>query len=393
MSQQSMSQTWTFKPLDTWFFKQALAPDSLAAQELTSLFPPSPRTLIGAIRSAVGESNGVDWASYRSGKQANIETLIGQHSEAVPPNAQFAGVFVAKDGQRYYPMPLNWLGKVSKQEKDAKGNERKEYQLFKMQPSEQTIHCDLGRVRLPVLLEEDSSKTAGAKPLDTMFISAKKLEALLKSTKAQETLTAEEYLDRSSLITEEARLGIARNNATRKTEEGKLYQTKHLRLAEGISLQLDCKGWQATADNALMTLGGEGRLAQINVNSAHALPEIKAVQAQGIILTLTTPAKFTHGWLPDDFTAIHQDGVDAWQGTINGITLTLHSATIGKAHREGGWNIEKRSARDVESFVPAGSSYYCSFEGDLNTAIKALHLHQIGHYTTLGRGQLVVGIY
>ena len=42
----SQTLTWRFTPLDTWFFKQALAPDSLAAQELTSLFPPSPRTLI-----------------------------------------------------------------------------------------------------------------------------------------------------------------------------------------------------------------------------------------------------------------------------------------------------------------------------------------------------------
>ena len=383
MSQQSMSHTWTFTPLDTWFFKQALAPDSLASQELTSLFPPSPRTLIGAVRSSVGEANDVDWLSYRSGKQPDIDKLIGSHKDAVPPNAQFTGVFIAKNGQRYYPMPLNWLGK-----KEGTG-----YLLFKMQPSEQAIHCDLGKVRLPVLLEKDSTKTAGAKPLETLFVSAKKLDALLKSTQTQETLTAVDYLDRSDMISEEARLGIARDNHTRKTIEGKLYQTKHLRMAEGISLQLDCRGWHPTAHNALMTLGGEGRLAEIHYGETQALPTIRTKQAQGIILTLSTPAKFTNGWLPDGFTAIHADDIDAWQGTINGIDLTLHSATIGKAHREGGWNIEQRSARDVESFVPAGSSYYCTFEGDLNTAINALHLHQIGQYTTLGRGQLVVGIY
>ena len=395
-----MNHTWTFTPLDTWFFKQALAPDSLAAQELTSLFPPSPRTLIGAIRSAVGEANNVDWASYRASHQPNIDTLIGKQSDATPPNAQFVGVFIAHKGQRYYPMPLNWLGKKAK---DAQDKETKDYALFKMRPSEKAILCDLGRVVLPVLIETneeaEKEKTAGAKPLENLFISAKKLAELLASTASQVTLKAEDYLDKSQIFTEEARLGIARNNQTRKTEDGKtedgkLYQTKHLRIAPDISLQLDCIGWQPKGYSKVMTLGGEGRLAQIEHQPIQALQNIKANKANGIILTLTTPAKFTHGWLPDGFTSMQKEGVDCWQGNINGIALTLVCATIGKAHREGGWNIEKRTARDVESFVPAGSSYYCTVDnGDIAAAINALHNQQIGQYTTLGRGQLVVGIY
>ena len=394
-----MNHTWTFTPLDTWFFKQALAPDSLAAQELTSLFPPSTRTLIGALRAAVGEANTVDWASYRAGKQSHIEDLIGKQSDATPPNAQFAGVFLAHKGQRYYPMPLNWLGKVSKREKDAKGNDVIDYQLFKMQPSEKAILCDLGRVVLPVLIETNKAaekeKTAGAKPLENLFISAKKLAELLASTASQATLKAEDYLDKSQIFTEEARLGIARNNQTRKTEDGKLYQTKHLRIAPDISLQLDCTGWQPKGYSKVMTLGGEGRLAQIEHQPIQALQTIKArKEAKGLILSLVTPAKFNEGWLPDGFTSMQKESVDCWQGNINGIALTLVCATIGKAHREGGWNIEKRAARDVESFVPAGSSYYCTVDnGDILAAINALHNQQIGQYTTLGRGQLVVGIY
>jgi CRISPR-associated protein Cmr3 len=388
-----MNHTWTFTPLDTWFFKQALAPDSLAAQELISLFPPSPRTLIGAIRSAVGEANTVDWVSYRAGHQANIDSLIGKHTDSTPPNAQFAGVFIAYKKQRYYPMPLNWLGKKAK---DAKGNDISEYHLFKMQPNNNAILCDLGNVVLPVLIETNNEKTAGAKPLENLFISAKKLAELLASPASQLTLKAEDYLDKSQIFTEEARLGIARDNHTRKTEDGKLYQTKHLRIAPDISLQLDCVGWQPKVYSKVMTLGGESRLAQIENTELQALtaPSIEKSKANGIILTLTTPAKFTHGWLPDGFTAMQKEGVECWQGNINGVALTLHCATIGKAHREGGWNIEKRAARDVESFVPSGSSYYCTVDNnDIPAAIKALHLYQVGQYTTLGRGQLVIGRY
>jgi CRISPR/Cas system CMR-associated protein Cmr3 (group 5 of RAMP superfamily) len=130
-----------------------------------------------------------------------------------------------------------------------------------MQPSEKAILCDLGRVVLPVLIETNKAaekeKTAGAKPLENLFISAKKLAELLASTASQVTLKAEDYLDKSQIFTEEARLGIARNNQMLKTEDGKLYQTKHLRIAPDISLQLDCIGWQPKGYSKVMTLGGE----------------------------------------------------------------------------------------------------------------------------------------
>jgi CRISPR-associated protein Cmr3 len=379
-------QTWTFTPLDTWFFKQALAPDSLAAQELTSLFPPSPRTLIGAIRSAVGEANHVDWKAYRGGKQPNIEQFIGKSNEPTPPNAQFSGVFIAKDGKRFYPMPLNWLAK--------KDDKSKSYTLFKLTPSKHAMTCDLGKVRLPLLSETDTSKTAGAKPLDGHYISGENLYRLLGSTNHTETLKTDDVMSQSNFLTEEPRLGIGRDNKTRKTEDGLLYQTKHLRLKAGVSLELDCKGWQPENFNVVMTLGGEGRLTEIEHSTTTPIKPIQANKATGIILTLATPALFTSGWLPDGFSPIQKEGIDCWQGTINGIALTLHCATLGKAHREGGWDLHKHQSRAVESFVPAGSSYFCTVDnGDIPAAINALHLYHLGQHTQLGRGLILVGTY
>lgn len=378
--------TWTFTPLDTWFFKQALAPDSLAAQELTSLFPPSPRTLIGAIRSAVGEANQVDWKAYRNGQQNNIEQLIGKSDEPTPPNARFSGVFIAKDGKRFYPMPLNWLAK--------KDDKSKSYTLFKLTPSEHAMTCDIGKVRLPLLSETNANTTAGAKPLDGHYISGENLHLLLSSTNHTETLKTDDVLAQSDFLTEEPRLGIGRNNVTRKTEDGLLYQTKHLRLKAGVSLELDCTGWQPEAFNSVMTLGGEGRLTELSQSNAKPLAPIQDDKATGIILTLTTPALFTNGWLPDGFTPIQKDSVDGWQGRINGIDLTLHCATVGKAHREGGWDLQKHQSRAVESFVPAGSSYFCTVDnGDIQAAINAIHGTHIGQHTQLGRGLMLVGRY
>jgi CRISPR-associated protein Cmr3 len=377
------STTWTFTPLDTWFFKQALAPDSLAAQELTSLFPPSPRTLIGALRAAVGEAHSADWVSYRKGNQPQIEALIGKSTDTIPHKASFSGVFIAKNGERYYPIPLNWLGKKSE---DGKG-----YMLYKLTPTDNAIQCDIGRVRLPNMATDEK----GAAPLEGCYVNENTLMRLLASHKTVENIAANVLLTQDDLFDNEPRLGIGRNNSSRQVNEGQLYQTKHLRLKAGISLQLDCTGWQPKDYRNVMTLGGEGRLTQIEHCLTPSSTAVKANnQVTGVILSLATPALFSQGWLLDGFSPSEQNGVTCWQGTINDIALTLHCATVGKAQREGGWDLSKHQSRAVESFVPAGSSYFCTADnGDTQTAINALHGTHIGQYNTLGRGKLVVGTY
>ncbi|QLQ32192.1 MAG: hypothetical protein HZT40_12035 [Candidatus Thiothrix singaporensis] len=63
------TQTWRFKALDTWFFRESRPMESIGGSELLSAFPPSPRTLSGAVRSVVGEHKQADWQQWRGGKQ------------------------------------------------------------------------------------------------------------------------------------------------------------------------------------------------------------------------------------------------------------------------------------------------------------------------------------
>ena len=54
-----------FEPLDTWFFRQARPHGSMGNSELGSQFPPPVRTLLGALRTAIGDAwfarHGGDW--------------------------------------------------------------------------------------------------------------------------------------------------------------------------------------------------------------------------------------------------------------------------------------------------------------------------------------------
>jgi CRISPR-associated protein Cmr3 len=112
---------------------------------------------------------------------------------------------------------------------------------------------------------------------------------------------------------------------------------------------------------------------------------------QNLLLMLLTPADFGSDWQLPGFKADEQDGVRVWRGSLNGVDLVLHSAVLGKAVREGGWDLMNQRPRPVKSLMPAGSVYFCTVEGDPQAAIDALHGLHIGHDTALGRGELAVG--
>ena len=44
------------EPLDTWFFREARPHGSVGNSELGSQFPPPVRTLLGALRTAIGDA-------------------------------------------------------------------------------------------------------------------------------------------------------------------------------------------------------------------------------------------------------------------------------------------------------------------------------------------------
>ncbi|MBK6900377.1 MAG: hypothetical protein IPH09_14405 [bacterium] len=101
---------------------------------------------------------------------------------------------------------------------------------------------------------------------------------------------------------------------------------------------------------------------------------------RGLLLVLMTPARFKDpdSWLLPGFTPPESNGSLVWSGKIAGVALTIHAAVLGKALREGGWDMVNRSPRAVQSLISAGSAYYVTVEGDINVAINSLHGIRIG---------------
>lgn len=113
--------TLQFSAVDTLFFRETRPMESQG--ELQSVFPPSVRTLAGAVRSWIGEYTNVDWHDFEKKNKAH------QKDNSQPPHElrkiigfgdylgglKFQGAWLNLNGQRLYPAPLN-LMKTKKDE-------------------------------------------------------------------------------------------------------------------------------------------------------------------------------------------------------------------------------------------------------------------------------------
>lgn len=393
--------TWRFTALDSWFFKESRPFDTIGGSELNSVFPPSPATMAGAIRSAIGNHHNIDWKNYPQ-EYTKLHKQIGD-SESLG-KMSIKGIFLSKKNtgnntwERLYPVPAHLV---------ATHEQAKLKELHFLQVGK-PVHCDLGkRVCLAV------SATRGIKALEDYWLTQSGLAKVLggKTDLAVKKDKIEQYdlIHSAKLFTNEPRLGIARNNQNRTVVQGNLYQTQHIRPQNGLAIEVDVGGLDASnyTLTGIMRLGGEGRGTAFEVFAANnCLPKIEFPETEtlGIKLVLLsampmpqhnakeTQQKKTYTPL-SGFEQSEEQGKTVWRGKINGIDLTLHCAVVGKVLREGGWDLIYKKPKPVRSLIPAGSVFYCTVNGDIKAAIDELRTAQLDCNpldTALGRGLITV---
>ena len=372
----------TLTAYDTWFFRESRPHDAVGASELSSLFPPPIRTLAGALRTLIGDQLEINWQTLQSATQPDFNFISELGDAKGLGELCLNGPWINVDEQRLYPAPLYLM---------QKGNE-----LKRLAPGS-VVRCDLGAVRLPAL--PDGSQ--GFKNLEQRWITGHGMRQCLEGHVPSDTIYSSD-----DLFSHEARLGIARDNATRSVEEGKLYQTQHLRLKEDVSVGLLLKNLSTVAKdiltqpNTLLRLGGEGRMAALEAkHQAQALPFVNTnsnAKVEGFLLHFLSTADFEGKMFPRGFKKTTFEGVTVWEGVINDIGVRIVSAVVGKVHREGGWDMQKHQPSPVKSYIPSGSAWFCrAIDAELTweTLNTQLHGQCIGVDSAYGRGQLLLGTW
>lgn len=349
-----------FEPLDTWFFREARPHGSVGNSELGSQFPPPVRTLLGALRTTIGDAwfarHGGDWRGLADNPE--LQALIGLGDDLGPLRA--SGPFLCLDGQRLYPAPANLMVQTE--------GGRSYYFLLGL--GDDVVHCDLGRVRLPAFPKQvpGVASLKGSKPASG-WLTQDAMQRLLDGQVPREG----DLIPNHALFDEEPRLGIGRDNARRSVQEGLLYQTRHLRLRPGVGVELHLHGLPDASllpRRTTLRLGGEGRQAALcTSHDAQSLPAASGSMAPGarFVQYHLTPLVCATGLpagIPAGFERCHREGADCWEGQLGGQRLHILSVACARPLREGGWDLARHEARAVQSLLAPGSVLYAQHLGE-----------------------------
>lgn len=401
---------------DVVFFKdgRTIAPGS--EYSASSIFPPNPVTVYGALRSAILASDpGLDFSADGFGEiSAATRNLTGSIKRTGPAtddieqitlgSLQITGFGLAcKNGDKteaLYPLP----GDVLASKKAEKGKESAQF-------AAQTDFSRFGiRTNLPKAAQLHSwvrYQEGSFFEYQAMYLSehlwweyllgvcgnGSEIGEIVKHEKARSQYKPDQY------FIKEPRMGIVINSETGTVEEGKLFTTPFIRLnpKKGTGFWVSIKQDVASLlDGSLLRLGGDGKLSAISAMQAadenQFIGQLKdKVHNTGKLkLVLLTPAIFENGWLPD--------GLDpaSGEGSINGLKVKLSGANTGRYQSVGGWDVAKNCPKPTRRAVPAGSVYWIDCEkGSEVSLIDTLHGQSIcsnENYQKQGLGIIHTGV-
>ncbi|NPV74515.1 MAG: type III-B CRISPR module-associated protein Cmr3 [Pelotomaculum sp.] len=364
-------QRWTFRFLDTCFFRDGL-PFNMGEGGYTvtnSFFPPLMTTLQGAVRTALAAELG-----WNPGRDDRWPAELGGPDDL--GSIRLRGPYLLKDGRPLFAAPLNLLARKVREEAGI----QKKYTFAKLKPGPE-VQCDLGRVRLPV---PDDSQQGAATP-QNLFLTRSGLEAVLQGKLPGNG----DIREKNQLWNEEPRTGLERDDTKRTAIDGRLYNCTHIRPERGVEVAVYVagvpSGWNIRK-SLIAGLGGEGRLAEVKVEApcsadimpAPALPQPAEDRKVRFTVTLVTP-----GYYNDPRLAVRHGPP--------GVPGCCVSACIGKAVRAGGWDLARQEPRPLTSLLPAGSVWFYEAEADDLNKVAALHGQCLGDQTAFGFGQVAIG--
>lgn len=329
---------WTWvEPLDVWMFrdnKPFSAGQNFVAR---SIFPPTPQTMQGVVRTAYLEHRGVNWAAYNAGKaDPKLYDAVGNARSLGA--LRVSGPFLARRTgdrtvERLYPAPLDLL--IHRDADPAKVN----YQIMAPQPLTFATTCPFDGWQ-PVMLPPD---VTGFSDISDGWLTETQFQAYLNDDAAK---IAGEPLKSGDLYVTEERPGVGLDYRRRAADEANklLYHAQFIRPCAGVGLLV---GTSIDAFHGVerVRIGGEGRGGRVHsVDYTPPTPPTSGL----IKLVLLTPAYFDGGWGPKD---------GDWSPWV-GDQARLIAFAIGKPQALSGWDLANNQPKPLRHFIPAGSVYY-----------------------------------
>ncbi len=368
-------KNYKITPLDTLFFRggQPFNQGETGQMEIEGSFPPSPTSVIGSLRVALARNLG--WNGKGRWETA-ITDILGDGDRLSSLN--FSGPYLLQEDTLVFPVPLHVLGKIKIAED---GNSIEQGVFTRLKPGT-SLGTDIGTVQLPEVIRkyEGGEEVGGFKTLDSYWLTSEGMKSVLEG----QAPNLSHIIMQKHLWQTENRVGIQRDYMSKTTKDNALYQTAHIRLAKNVSLAMTLDGLRNNIDpRSPAPLGGESRLAWIDSLTLPVFPKIDTLQTEDdtsyYVATLITPAKLTG---------------DSWRkpsGEIKELPGKVMSACVGKPLLIGGWDSLARQPKELQPYLPPGSTFFMKAENASVEEILNFNGTHIGDDTNWGYGQILIG--
>lgn len=325
------------RPVDVWLFRDGRPFTAGEEHFANTLFPPSPFTLQGAIRTKVLTEKGVNLVEFSRKKQPDQHVGFGDNFGELTLFGPLLAYCRNGNWERLLPMPADvvWL----------KGSKR--YALL--------TPLETPPKMLPELpLQFKTNLPNNLHPLwtvtDEPFGEAK---GWLRESAWQSYLDGKAPLEKQALkddmlFTFEPRFGIAINRQRRTTETGLLYQVRFVRLKDEAALWLEVNGVNLPSQG-MLRIGGEGKAAHYTKLDSPLPPiPLPSEVPEHFKVVLLTQAWFSDGWKPKDWRSIFGEQVE----------VELVAVALPRPQLFGGFDVAQNKPKPIRAFVPAGAVYF-----------------------------------
>lgn len=377
-----------FEPLDTLFFRDG-RPYNQGENTQTgvlSRFPPSPKTLVGALRAAWARAMG--WSGQGRWPQA-IRCRLGGDGDELDAGISFRGPILVEDsGSACFPLPASVIGLAGARASDPMGALPSELALLRpaKPPGLQGYECDLGAA---VQLPAGPDDVEGRKALDDVWLDAEGLEQVL----AGRIPDSVHLRSRKALWQIEPRVAIERNHQSRSTEQGVLYSPLMVRLNRGVTLAMFAEGMPedeqvlAAVSAVARPVGGESRSCWIQIDlegTQLPLPARPKLFPTGKRLHysvfVATPWRLPAAPRPG-------------RESVPGLPGNLVSACLPRPQSWGGWCTPGRRPLPLQPHLAPGSVLFLECADGKQDEVEALHGTTIGQAASWGYGLVFIGTW
>jgi CRISPR-associated protein Cmr3 len=394
------------EPSDVLLFRDGRPFSAGEGHRARSIFPPTPNTMQGVIRSRVLAERCGRYRQYRDrclncpdqnnctipeeiGLPANLVTNEDGHFGKM----HLKGPLIANNGLTnndqqlfYFPMPADVV-----QVKDKGSSVTPQLRILQPLSTQLPGQNDGHHQLLPLW-------AAATKPVESVqgYLDQHQLQQYLLRSCPQ-TVTKTDLL-----FAKESRFGIEVNYSRQTVKESQLYQTEFVRCESNVGLYIEIEGIrQFSADpdekSGLMAIGGENRASSytqldtgIDWDKLREQFRENLPKTAGFKLYLATPTIFKQGWLPSWVNA------ETLEGEYNGVLIKLKAAAIGRYQIIGGWDVAHNRPKPTRRAVSAGSVYYFTTEAEPAKILDTFHWQNLADDASdaqIGYGLSLVGLW